>query len=350
VILPITLIMAPSTDLPAHQAAALFDLLLHKQLYLSEVVRFNRPDGIDGYGPPFDKEKTDPSTSPILQTLLYRFIYTLPGLKSVSPVFWSNVRKLLKDFAGANLSQSYEHTGLGLRRTLGTGGAALLEYPARGVFGGLKKEAPTTDTEEYDIEDPHDLQRAFWHLAHECVYEDGIDQVFDKMAETSDLAQHNTMVQAAHEYILVNLASVLHHIFVQGPDAAYLQRLISSILNLIPWMILKQSLRLGNAASMINAVTRLFLTKLSLTSFTNWVGLSNNPDDGMNLLQQIASQVFGWDITEYQKQMEKISTGEDAPDKEHLAKLKEYVALDSKVQDKYRQRSSEYLTQSLFND
>jgi hypothetical protein len=73
---------------------------------------------------------------------------------------------------------------------------------------------------------------------------------------------------------------------VKAPDASYAQNLVSSILRLMPWGLLRQSLRIGNAASMINAVTKLFLTKLSLTSFTNWVGLSNNPDDGMNLLQQ----------------------------------------------------------------
>jgi hypothetical protein len=61
---------------------------------------------------------------------------------------------------------------------------------------------------------------------------------------------------------------------------------MSNLLKLVPWTMLKQSLRIGNAATMINAVTRLFLTKLSLTSITNWFGLSNNPDDGMNLMQQ----------------------------------------------------------------
>lgn len=54
-------------------------------------------------------------------------------------------------------------------------------------------------------------------------------------------------------------------------------------------MAIKQTLRVGNAATMINGMLKLILTKLSVTAFTNWVGLSKNPDDGMNLLQQYAN-------------------------------------------------------------
>jgi hypothetical protein len=136
---------------------------------------------------------------------------------------------------------------------------------------------------------------------------------------------------------------VLHNTFVEGPDAGYLQNLISNILKLIPWTLLRQSLRIGNAASMINAVTRLFLTKISLTSFTNWVGLTANEDDGLNLLQQIASTIFNWDLIEYHKQLDRIADAEEAPSKEHLDKLKEYVETDYKQQDKMRNRSSTFL-------
>jgi len=83
-----------------------------------------------------------------------------------------------------------------------------------------------------------------------------------------------------------SIASVLHYFFVEGPNATYVQKLVAKILRLVPWALLRQSLRIGNVASMINAVMALFLTKLSLSSFTNWVGLSNYQDEGMNMLQQ----------------------------------------------------------------
>jgi len=84
---------------------------------------------------------------------------------------------------------------------------------------------------------------------------------------------------------------------------------------------------------------RLFLAKLSLTSFTNWIGLSNNPDDGQNLLQQIAATIFGWDIVEYQRRITEIATANNAPSKEHLEKIKGYAEMDSKKQNEFRQRS-----------
>jgi Domain of unknown function in PX-proteins (DUF3818) len=81
---------------------------------------------------------------------------------------------------------------------------------------------------------------------------------------------------------------MFHQVFVESPDGAYLQKLVNNILSLMPWTLLRQSLKVGNAATMINGVTRLFLTKLSVASFTNWMGWSNNTDDGMNLMQQYA--------------------------------------------------------------
>ncbi len=81
-------------------------------------------------------------------------------------------------------------------------------------------------------------------------------------------------------------ASFVHHVFVLSPDGQYLLRLLSNVNKLVPYMAIKQTLRVGNAATMINGMVKLILTKLSVTAFTNWIGLSNNADDGMNLMQQ----------------------------------------------------------------
>jgi hypothetical protein len=193
-------------QLPPHRLRALYDLLIHHQLYYGEVIKFNDPSGIDGYGPPFDsKETAEPSSSPILQTLLQRFVLSLPGIVQLPDTFWENVRELMKKFAEANLSDSYDHTGLGLRRTLATGGSAILEYPARGSFVRSKeqKKARERDVNDYDPKDPDDIKEAWDHFLQEIVHGDLIDELFEKIAETDDLAQHSTMVQAAHEYILI---------------------------------------------------------------------------------------------------------------------------------------------------
>lgn len=81
-------------------------------------------------------------------------------------------------------------------------------------------------------------------------------------------------------------ASFAHHVFVLSPDGQYLLRLLSNVNKLIPYMAIKQTLRVGNAATMINGMLKLVLTKLSVSAFTNWIGLSKHADDGMNLMQQ----------------------------------------------------------------
>jgi hypothetical protein len=73
---------------------------------------------------------------------------------------------------------------------------------------------------------------------------------------------------------------------VHSPDGPYLARVVENVHKLVPYMALRQTLRIGNAATMINAVVRLVLTKISVTSLTNWIGISNSIDEGMNLLQQ----------------------------------------------------------------
>ena len=70
------------------------------------------------------------------------------------------------------------------------------------------------------------------------------------------------------------------------PDGQYLLKLIENVNKLVPYMAIRQILRVGNAATMINGMLKIFLAKLSVTSLTNWAGLSKNRDTGMNLLQR----------------------------------------------------------------
>lgn len=55
---------------------------------------------------------------------------------------------------------------------------------------------------------------------------------------------------------------------------------------MVPYSAIKQTLRIGNAASMISGITKLLLAKMSIGGLTNWLGLTQNADDGMNLLQR----------------------------------------------------------------
>jgi hypothetical protein len=120
-------------------------------------------------------------------------------------------------------------------------------------------------------------------------------------------------------------ASFLHHVFIMSPDGQYLVRLLENAHRLIPYMVIKQTLRVGNAATMINGMVRLVLAKLSVTAVTNWIGLTNNSNDGMNLLQQIISTILAWDTSEFQKRATKLESSRDGPDKKVFKAIKSHV-------------------------
>lgn len=90
--------------------------------------------------------------------------------------------------------------------------------------------------------------------------------------------------------------------------------------------MVKQTLRIGNVVTMINGMVRLLLTKLSVGSITNWVGLTSNADDGMNLFQRIMSLVLSWDAAEFKKIADKIEKDKkQGPDAEVLKAIQRFV-------------------------
>lgn len=78
----------------------------------------------------------------------------------------------------------------------------------------------------------------------------------------------------------------MHYTLILSPKGQYLVKLMDNANKLIPWTVVRQTMKIGNVASMINAMVRIGLAKMSVTSVTNWIGLTKNQDDGLNLVQQ----------------------------------------------------------------
>jgi len=194
--------MADTTLTPA-QSAALFDVLTHFETY-REVEDFKQPGAIHKYGPPFQDDKAK-SNSPVLQTLISKFILPLPGLRDVSADFWKvRVADVIDELSQADLSESFDKGILGIRKTLATAISALIEYPARGCLAGLpevKDEKP--ELRKYDVKSPDDVLQAWQDCLQALVYGDLIDELFSKAAETDDLSKHDTLVQGMHEFVVV---------------------------------------------------------------------------------------------------------------------------------------------------
>lgn len=190
-------------NLTAAQSAALFDILIHHETY-REIEDFKQPGAIHKYGPPFQDDKGK-STSPVLQTLLSKFILPLPGLRDVSADFWKlRITDIIDELSKAELSESFDKGILGIRKTLSTAISALIEYPARGCLGGLpEQEEKRPESRRYDVKNPNDVLQAWQDCLQAIVYGNLIDELFKKAAETDDLSQHDTLVQGMHEFVLV---------------------------------------------------------------------------------------------------------------------------------------------------
>jgi hypothetical protein len=184
------------------QAHALFDILTHHESY-AEIQALKEAKTIATVGPPLEPEQKDASSSPLIETLLQRFILVLPGIRDISPDFWThNIKGLATALDDVNLSESYDKGSIGIRKTLSTAIAAMVEYVSRGTLGGYPKAEISRDR-QYDTSNPDDVIDAWDDFLQQIIYGDMIDKMFAKAAETDQLSDHEPVVQAAHEYAIV---------------------------------------------------------------------------------------------------------------------------------------------------
>ncbi|KAK6511547.1 hypothetical protein TWF481_000460 [Arthrobotrys musiformis] len=350
--------MSPISLTPA-QSHALLDVLTHRETYTAEIELFKTPgiitsyDGGDGDNGD-DSNATDRkqdkgkqcepketkivSKSPLLQLLFSTFVVPIPGLRDISQDFWTKrVQPLIDDLAKANLSESYDKGSMGIRKTLATAISALIEYPARGVLGGMPGREIKPDPDRvYDVRHQQDLVDAWREFMRQVVYGDLLDELFEKTAQSDDLQAHSDLVIAAHQHIVVNLASLAHYVLVTSPKGQTLLSLVERTNKLIPYRIVRQTLRVGNAATMISGMTRLVLAKMSIGTLTNWIGWSSGADEGMNLFQTIIYTVLSWEIKELESRVTKLEKTKDCPSKQHLAAILAYTKLPRDDQEDYR--------------
>ncbi|KAG6215002.1 hypothetical protein E4U50_008045 [Claviceps purpurea] len=318
----------------------------------------------------YQKNQSREPSAPLLQSLLTRLLLPMPGLSDLPAAFWtSRLQTLLARLGQANLSESYDKGALGTRKVLATGCSALLEMLSRGLLGGLPRGEGTsrdegTGTEagvkadenekQYDLNKADDLERAWGNVLQELVYGDLVDKLFDHFGTEDDLETLSPMVEASARHNILHIATLIHQIFVLSPEGLYLLKLLDNVHSLIPYKLIRQTLRIGNAATMISGMMRILLAKLSLTSVTNWFGLTQNPDDGMNLVQRIISLVLSWDANDFRKSADKIekAKGGDAPTDEMLRLIREYLEQPRSHHDDIRsasQRNEQSIMTEIFN-
>ena len=274
--------------LSPRQAHALFDILTHHETY-AEIQAFKDPKIVSDFEVPGESKKPDTSASPLLQILLQKFIYVLPGLRDVSPDFWSNIKNLVVALAEGNLSESYDRGSIGIRKTLSTATASIVEYVSRGCLGGYPNHIER-EKRQYNKSEPDDVVAAWNEFLQQVIYGDMLDMMFAKAAETDKLSDHEPLVQAAHEYAITMLGSFLHYVVVISPRGQSILPLLTKAHNLAPYFMIRQTLKMGNAASMLNGMVRLILAKMNMSTITSWFG-GQPSDSGMNLMQQFVKNL-----------------------------------------------------------
>ena len=189
--------------LSERQAQALFDYLTHVQIHL-EIEQYKYPDAISNYGIPFQDNLETQRSTPLLQSLLVRLGLKVPGLKNVSKDFWKvRCRNIIQQLGEAQLSESYDKGSLSRRKTLATASSTVLAPLAQALIGGVQKSASTDIGRNYDCANSEDLVSAWNDFINQLVYGSMVDELIDTAAKTDQLSDHTSVVQAAHEYILV---------------------------------------------------------------------------------------------------------------------------------------------------
>lgn len=195
-----------SASLTSAQTHALFDILIHHQLY-SEIAAFKDPATINQYGYPFKKAEGTQSSSPLLQNMLNKFALTNPALRNLGQEFWQDkVGVLVGKLGEAELSESYDKGAIGSRKALATAASSIAEYVARGMLGGYpvtKGQSDGKKKKKYNTSKPEDVQQGFDDLMHGLIYDDLLEHMFTRVQETGNLDDHLDVVKAGHEYMLL---------------------------------------------------------------------------------------------------------------------------------------------------
>ncbi|KEY69022.1 hypothetical protein S7711_03323 [Stachybotrys chartarum IBT 7711] len=375
--------MASSTLSP-EQTRALLDILMHHETY-AEIESFKHPETVTKYGFPFSSgrgaaSRSDspasahskgghsrdssrgssptnagdepPSESPILQTMVTRFVLRLPAIKTLPREFYSvGLQGLLARLGEAELSESYDKGALGTRKTLSTGSSSFIEMLGRGAMAGVPRKGTETNASnqlgQYDHSKAEDLERAWDDVVQACLYGNLAEEIRDHLIKTPDLEAYSPTIAAAADYVIYHLATFCHHIFVQSPEGQYLIRQLENLHGLVPYKMVRQTLRVGNAATMINGIMRLLLAKISVVGLTNFVGLTKSADDGMNLLQRIISLMMSWDASEFKKSAERIEKAKERPSDDVLQTIRRYINEVSRADHEAVRRASQDRSQSI---
>ncbi|CAE6418054.1 unnamed protein product [Rhizoctonia solani] len=315
----------PSPSLTPTQAHALFNFLTHTQT-LAEMQALKVPGRVSNSGPPFIP-KLGPSTGetlplPVLNFLLRRLALTLPGFQDVPKDVWSqHAQQILEALAAQDLSDSFDKGSISKRKILGFAVVIVAEYAIRGALGGVPGRGSHREKvqDKWDPNNSADVLHAWDEMIYGFAYGSQMDELVELASQTDDLTKLPPMLQAAHQFATMTCASFLHYLLAVNPAGPTLVTLIKRVHGLLPYGILRQTLRVSNAATLLSAVLRIFLQHTP--SVRGWFSGKR----GQNLLQTIMSSILGGDETRIMRRIRELDSSPDAGTPEQIAAIEDYV-------------------------
>ncbi|KAG9128127.1 hypothetical protein FRC07_004469 [Ceratobasidium sp. 392] len=316
---------SPTGSLSPARAHALFNFLTHTQT-LAEMQSLKVPGRVSNSGPPFDPtlgpKVSDVPPLPILNFLLRRLALTLPGFQDVPLNVWSqDAQAILEGLAAQDLSDSFDKGSISKRKILGFAVVIIAEYAIRGALGGVPgrdRHTRTTRT-DWDPNSPQDVLLAWDELIYGFAYGTQMEELVEWVVKTDDLTELPLSLQAAHQFATMTFASFMHYLFAVNPAGPTLVTLIKRVHGLLPYGVIRQTLRVSNAATLLSAVLRIFLQHAP--SVRGWFSGKR----GQNLLQTIISSILGGDETRILKRIKEMDAGDNAGTPEQIAALENYV-------------------------
>ncbi|ELU43441.1 PXB domain-containing protein [Rhizoctonia solani AG-1 IA] len=297
---------------------------------LAEMQALKVPGRVSNSGPPFNP-KLGPSVGetlplPILNFLLRRLALTLPGFQDVPKDVWSqHAQQILEALAAQDLSDSFDKGSISKRKILGFAVVIVAEYAVRGALGGVPGRGSHREKiqDKWDPNNPSDVLRAWDEMIYGFAYGTQMDELVELTAQTDDLTKLPPMLQATplvtHENLSTSCASFLHYLLVVNPAGPTLVTLIKRVHGLLPYGLLRQTLRVSNAATLLSAVLRIFLQHTpSVRGFFSG-------KKGQNLLQTIMSSILGGDETRIMRRIRELDSSPDAGTPEQVAAIDDYV-------------------------
>lgn len=280
----------------------MLDILTHYETY-REMEKFKTTEAVSQYGYPFTygAKPGFRSSLPIAQLIVNRLYIPAPPLRLL-PEDWFTVKMagLLERLGEINMSESYDKASLGTRKTLATATAAVAEAAARGMLGGFNTETSPSRWEDYDGDRTlaTDLVASWNFCVRDAIYGDLVDRLFFYAKQSQDFDRFSHEVGDSIEYIIMHLASFFHHILVRCPEGQYLINMMENINRMYPWTLVAQTLRLGNVATMISALLKIFLGKSRVLGDTNLMQKYVTPETTETLLNTYTlAELYRWPRT-----------------------------------------------------